>query len=90
MGGEDKGKEFLTKLKANGLKIFKTSGPSLAAITTGDQVFAVVQDAGYYGAKFRGDPLGIVYPSSGLGTLPSVIGISAKGKHQACAKEFVN
>jgi len=37
-----------------------------------------------------GQPLGIIYPTSGVITLPGVIGISANGQHQACAKEFVN
>jgi iron(III) transport system substrate-binding protein len=90
MGGVDKAKEYFTKLKANGLKIFDTSGPSLKQVTTGDAVFAIVQDAGVYGRINAGQPLAIIYPTSGVGVLPSVIAVSAKAAHLGCAQNFVN
>jgi len=90
MGGIDKAKDYFLKLKANGLKIFDTAGPALTQITTGDRVFAVVQDAGIYGAINAGQPLAIIYPTSGVGVLPSVIGVSAGAAHVGCAQAFVN
>ncbi len=90
MGGIDKAKDFFTKLKANGLKIYDTAGPSLTQITTGNRVFAIVQDAGAYGQINAGKPLAIIYPTSGVGVLPSVISVSAKAAHLGCAQTFVN
>ncbi len=90
MGGEDQGKQFFTKLKANGLKIFQTNDPTLNSVETGAREFGIVQDSAIYGAIKAGQPLGIIYPTSGAIALPSVIGISANGKHQECAKQFVN
>ena len=89
-GGIDKAKEFFLKLKANGLKIYDTAGPSLTQITTGNRVFAIVQDAGVYGRINAGQPLGIIYPTSGVGVLPSVMAISSKAAHAGCAQAFVN
>jgi iron(III) transport system substrate-binding protein len=90
MGGEAQGKQFFLKLKANGDKIFQTNDPTLNSVETGAREFAIVQDSAYYGAKKAGQPLGIIYPSSGVAALPSEIAISANSRHQGCAKEFVN
>lgn len=90
MGGEDQGKQFFTQLKANGLKIFQTNDPTLNSVETGAREFGIVQDSAIYSAIKAGQPLGIIYPSSGVIALPSVVGISANGKHQGCAQQFVN
>ncbi len=90
MGGESQGKQYFTQLKANGLKNFQTNDPTLNSVETGAREFGIVQDSAIYGAIKAGQPLGIIYPTSGVIALPSVIGISAHGKHQACAQQFVN
>lgn len=90
LGGEDQGKQFFTQLKANGDKIFQTNDPTLNSVETGAREFAIIQDSAYYGAVKAGQPLGIIYPTSGVAALPSEIGISAKGQHSACAQQFVN
>ena len=90
MGGEDQGKQYFTQLKANGLKIFQTNDPTLNSVETGAREFGIVQDSAIYGAIKAGQPLGIIYPTSGAVGLPGVIGVSANGKHQACAQQFVN
>ena len=90
LGGEDQGKAFFTSLKANGDKIFQTNDPTLNSVETGAREFAIIQDLAYYGAKQAGQPIGIIYPSSGVAALPSEIGIAAHGKHNACAEQFVN
>lgn len=77
-------------MKANGDKIFQTNDPSLSSVETGAREFAIIQDSAYYGAKQAGQPIGIIYPSSGVAALPSEIGIAAHGKHNACAEQFVN
>jgi iron(III) transport system substrate-binding protein len=90
LGGEDQGKQFFTKLKANGDKLFQTNDPTLSSVETGARDFAIIQDSAYYGALKAGQPLGVIYPTSGVAALPSEIGIAANGQHQACAQEFVN
>jgi iron(III) transport system substrate-binding protein len=90
MGGEDQGKAYFTKLKANGLKIFQTNDPTLNSVETGAREFGIVQDSAIYGAIKAGQPLGIIYPASGVIGLPSVIAVSANSQHKACAKQFVN
>ncbi len=90
MGGIPQAKDYFTKMKANGLKIFDTAGPAITQITTGDRVFAIVQDAGAYGAINQGQPLAIIYPTSGVGILPSAISVAAKAANVGCAQTFVN
>jgi iron(III) transport system substrate-binding protein len=90
MGGESQGEQFFTKLKANGLKIFQTNNPTLNSIETGAREFGIVQDSAIYGAIKAGQPLGILYPSSGVIGLPAVIAVSAHSQHTACAQQFVN
>ena len=90
MGGEDQGKQYFMKLKANGLKNFQTNDPTLNSVETGAREFGIVQDSAIYGAIKAGQPLDIIYPTSGAVGLPSVIAVSAHGKHQGCAQQFVN
>jgi iron(III) transport system substrate-binding protein len=90
MGGENQAKQFFLKLKANGLKVFQTNDPTLNSVETGAREFGIVQDSAIFGAIAAGQPLGIIYPTSGAVGLPSVIGISAHSQHEACAKQFVN
>ena len=90
MGGEDQGKAFFTKLKANGDKIFQTNDPTLNSVETGAREFAIIQDSAYYAAQKAGQPLGIIYPTSGVAALPAEIGIAANARHKACAEQFVN
>lgn len=90
MGGEDQGKQFFTQLKNNGDKIFQTNNPTLNSVESGAREFAIVQDSIYYSDKKAGQPLGIIYPTSGVAALPSEISISANSRHVACAKQFVN
>ncbi|HEV2583112.1 MAG TPA: extracellular solute-binding protein [Ktedonobacteraceae bacterium] len=90
LGGENQGKQYFTQLKANGLKIFQTNDPTLNSVETGAREFGIVQDSAIYGAIHSGQPLGIIYPTSGVIGLPGVIGISANAPHKGCAEKFVN
>lgn len=91
MGGEQQGKDFFSKLKANGSAIFQTNDPTLSSVKTGSKSFAIVQDSAYYGAVAGGaTTLGIIYPSSGVAALPSELGVAQNGAHQACAQQFVD
>ncbi|HWE61854.1 MAG TPA: extracellular solute-binding protein [Chloroflexota bacterium] len=85
-----KGEPFFTKLKANGLKIFQTNDPTLHSVQTGARLAGIVQDSAYYAAAATGAPIGVVYPRSGVTTLPGVIAINARSKHLQAAEAFVN
>lgn len=90
LGGENQGKQYFTQLKANGLKIFQTNDPTLNSVETGAREFGIVQDSAIYGAIKAGQPLGIIYPTSGVIGLPSVVSVSANSQHVGCAEKFVN
>ncbi|GLV54040.1 hypothetical protein KDH_08890 [Dictyobacter sp. S3.2.2.5] len=90
MKGEDQAKQFFQQLKTNGDKIFQTNDPTLNSVETGAREFAIIQDSAYYAAAKAGQPLGVIYPTSGVAALPSEIAVSAQSRHQACAKQFVN
>jgi iron(III) transport system substrate-binding protein len=60
------------------------------SVETGAREFGIVQDSIIFSAIKAGQPIGIIYPASGVVALPGVIGISAHGQHQACAQQFVN
>lgn len=90
LGGENQGKQFFQQLKTNGITTFQTNDPTLNSVETGARAFAIVQDSAIYAAIKAGQPLGIIYPQSGVIGLPAVIGISAHTQHAACAKQFVN
>lgn len=90
LGGEDQGKQFFQALKNNGDKIFQTNDPTLGSVETGAREFAIVQDSAYYAAQKAGQPLGIIYPKSGVAALPAEMGIAANSRHAGCAEQFVN
>lgn len=90
MGGEDQGKQFFMQLKVNGLKTFKTNDPTLNSVETGAREFGIIQDSIIFSAMKAGQPIGIIYPTSGVVALPGVVGVSSHSRHQACAQQFVN
>src|SRR5260370_7990184 len=90
LGGEQQGKQYFQQLKANGLKIFQTNDSTLNSVETGAREFGIVQDSAIYGAIKAGQPLGIIFPASGVIGLPGVISVSANTQHKGCAEQFVN
>lgn len=93
LGGKDgvkQGEAFFEKLKANGLVIHTTNGPTLQALASGAIKFALVQSSAATGARHT-DPHLVVKYLSPITLLPSAIGIDAKAPkaEQAEAEEFV-
>jgi len=77
LGGVQQGENFFTKLKANGLVIHPTNGPTLQALTSGQIKLALVQSSAGIGAGFSDKKLTVAYlPPVTL--LPSAIGIDSK------------
>lgn len=88
--GVNKGEAYYTKLKANGLIINPTNGPTLQALTGGQIKVALVQSSAGIGAESTDSSLKVDYLNP-ITLLPSVIGIDAKAPkaEQKEAEEFV-
>jgi iron(III) transport system substrate-binding protein len=90
LGGVSAGEKYFATLKANGLVIHPTNGPTLQALTNGQINLALVQSSAAIGATFTDKNIGLEYLDPAT-LLPSQIGIDAKASPQvqAEAKEFV-
>jgi iron(III) transport system substrate-binding protein len=94
LGGVSKGEQFYTQLKANGLVIHPTNGPTLQALTSGQIKLALVQSSAGIGASFGpgSDPNLTVRYLNPVTLLPSAIGIDAKAPsaERAEAEKFID
>jgi len=88
--GVTKGEAYFTQLKANGLVINPTNGPTLQALTSGQIKLALVQSSAGLGAQPTDSSLKVSYLDP-ITLLPSAIGIDAKAPkaEQTEAEEFV-
>lgn len=86
------GEAFLTKLKANGLVINATNGPTLSAIAAHTIKMAIIQSSAGYGAEVSTSPTFRVAYLNPVTALPGVIGIDAKMPQavRAEAQRFVD
>ncbi len=91
LGGVGAGESYFTRLKANGLVIHPTNGPTLQALTSGQINLALVQSSAAIGAAIGAKNIGIAYLNP-VTLLPSAIGIDAKAPaaEQAEAKQFIS
>lgn len=89
MMGTQKGEQFFMNLKKNGLKVFPTNGVTLKALLAGQVKAIMIQDSALVSAKVKGDPIQIVYPTSGVMSLPGAIAIDKNAPDMAAAKKFV-
>ena len=78
LGGVSAGESYFTKLKANGLIIHPTNGPTLQALTSGQIKLALVQSSAGIGAVLGDKKLTVKYLDP-VTLLPSAIGIDAQG-----------
>lgn len=90
LGGVAKGKQYFAKLKANGLLVNPTNGPTLQALTNGQIKLALVQSSAGIGAALGDRSLQVKYLSP-VTLLPSCIGIDAKAPRtvQQEAEKFI-
>ncbi|HUD80859.1 MAG TPA: extracellular solute-binding protein [Streptosporangiaceae bacterium] len=93
LGGVSQGEAYYAKLKANGLIIHPTNGPTLQALTSGQIKLALVQSSAGIGATFGpgSDPNLAVKYLNPVTVLPSAIGIDAKAPaaERAEAEKFI-
>jgi iron(III) transport system substrate-binding protein len=90
LGSVTAGQDYFTTLKANGLVIHPTNGPTLQALTSGQIKLALVQSSAGIGAALGDKKLTVKYLDP-VTLLPSAIGIDAKAPaaEQAEAKKFI-
>lgn len=89
--GSDAGWQYIAGLFKNGLKVYKTNTPTLAAVESGGRSIALAQDsAAFYDRVVSGAPLAVVYPTSGTVLQGDAIAIEAKSPNVAAAKQFVD
>jgi iron(III) transport system substrate-binding protein len=79
--GVSQGERFFSKLKANGLLVNPTNGPTLAALGSGQINIALVQSSAAIGAAMSDKSLKVRYLNP-VTILPSAIGIDAKASKQ--------
>ena len=91
LGGVPAGEKYFSTLKANGLVIHPTNGPTLQALTSGQINLALVQSSAAIGATFTDKNIGIDYLNPAT-LLPSALGIDAKAPaaEQAEAEKFIS
>lgn len=92
LGGENQGKAYFTKLKANGLHVFPTNGDTIHAVETGQVGCGLIQSSAAVNeqSKQKGKMnLVISYPSKST-ILPSAMAISkaVSGPALATAQKF--
>jgi iron(III) transport system substrate-binding protein len=87
--GDTAGKQYYTSLKQNGMKIYPTNDNTIKALLAGQVKAVMIQDSALVDAKATGDPIQIVYPSSGVFSLPGVITIDKNAPNVEAAKQFV-
>jgi iron(III) transport system substrate-binding protein len=87
--GVAKGESFFSKLKANGLVINPTNGPTLQALASGQIKLALVQSSAGIGAQATDPTFKVAYLDP-ITLLPSAIGIDAKASktEQSEAEQF--
>ncbi len=90
LGGVSQGEAYYSRLKANGLIIHPTNGPTLQALTSGQIEIALVQSSAGIGAVLGDKQLTVKYLDPAT-LLPSAIGIDAKAPatERKEAEEFI-
>lgn len=88
-GGEDQGKAYFSKLKANGLHVYTTNKVTLTGLGAGEIKLALIQSSAALGAMAKTPTLKIAFLPK-VSILPSNIGIDAKRpmQEQTEAKMF--
>ncbi len=87
--GDANGKQFYEDLKSNGLKVFPTNDNTLQALISGQVKAITIQNSALINSEVSGNPIKIIYPSSGVFTLPGVMAIDKNAPDMDAAKQFV-
>jgi len=71
--GDAKGKEFMNKMKANGVKISTNNGESADFVASGECDFSLVDSDDVVNRVKQGKPVEMVYPDQGKGQIGCMI-----------------
>lgn len=89
--GDTAGWTYIQGLFSNGMKVYKTNTPTLAAVTSGGRSIALAQDsATFYDVVAQGAPMAVAYPTSGTVLQGDVVGIETKASNLDAAQAFVD
>ncbi len=90
LGGVSQGERYFEKLKANGLLVNPTNGPTLQALGSGQIDLGLVQSSAATGATFSDKSIKVTYLNPAT-LLPGCIGIDAKAPKavQLEAEKFI-
>jgi iron(III) transport system substrate-binding protein len=93
--GDEKGKQFLKDLKANGVKISTSNGESADLVASGEFDFSLVDSDDSIARARQGKNVGTIYPDQGpdgIGTLvvPNGVALIRKAPHPENARKLID
>ena len=91
--GDEKGKEFLEKLKENGVAISSSNGESADMVSSGKFDFSLVDNDDVVSRMRRGEPVEMVFPDqNGMGTLllPNAVVLIKGAPHPENGKKLID
>jgi DNA-binding transcriptional LysR family regulator len=88
--GDDGARDLFTGFFENGMRVFRTNGPTGAALASGDIALALITSQVAYTVLAEGEvPVDIVWPAEGAPGVVRGAGISAATSRPEAAKAFV-
>lgn len=89
LGGED-ARDLFTSFFENGMRVFRTNGPTGAALASGDISLALITSQVAYTVRAGGEvPVSVVWPEDGAPGVVRGVGIQAQTPRPEAAKAFV-
>lgn len=88
--GEDAAKQMFTEFFENGMRVFRTNGPTGRALASGEIALALITSQVAYTVLADGEvPVSVVWPDSGAPGVVRGVGISAATARPDAAQAFV-
>lgn len=87
--GKDKAEALFGSFFQNGMRVFRTNGPTGRALTSGDIHVALITSQVAYSLKAAGEPVEVVWPAEGAPGAVRGAAIQAKTSRPAAAKAFI-
>ena len=91
--GEEKSKEFLQKMKSNGVKVSTSNGESADLISAGEYAFSLVDSDDAINRARQGKPVKMIYPDQdGIGCLllPNAVMLVRGGPNPQLGKKLID
>lgn len=89
--GNDGARDLFTSFFENGMRVFRTNGPTGAALASGDISLALITSQVAYTVLAEGEvPVSVVWPEDGAPGVVRGVGISANTSRPEAAKAFVD